>query len=303
MRPPMLLTDDLQAWRERVTRRAFLGRGALGLGSACLALAPGSATAPRRAAERPTRRASSSPLHVAARAKRVICLYMAGGPSHLETFDYKPKLAEMHGQPMPESFTKGQPIAQLQGAGAQVLRPAAPVSEVTASPGRRSASCFPHIGAVADDICIIRSMHDRGDQPRPGPHVHEHRHRDRRPAAAWARGSGTAWAARRATCPASSCSPRTGRGGQHAADRRAAVARRLPAQPLPGRPVPLAGRPGALPRATPPASRRTRSSATWSTPCSALNQAADRGGATTRRSPRASPSTRWPSACRPACRS
>ena len=40
---------------------------------------------------------------------------MAGGPSHLETFDYKPKLAELHGQPMPESFTKGQPIAQLQG--------------------------------------------------------------------------------------------------------------------------------------------------------------------------------------------
>ena len=41
---------------------------------------------------------------------------MAGGPSHLETLDYKPKLAEMHGQPMPESYTKGQPIAQLQGA-------------------------------------------------------------------------------------------------------------------------------------------------------------------------------------------
>ena len=44
---------------------------------------------------------------------------MAGGPSHLETFDYKPKLAELDGQPMPESFTKGQPIAQLQGAEAQ----------------------------------------------------------------------------------------------------------------------------------------------------------------------------------------
>ena len=40
---------------------------------------------------------------------------MAGGPSHLETFDYKPKLDELNGQPMPESFTKGQPIAQLQG--------------------------------------------------------------------------------------------------------------------------------------------------------------------------------------------
>jgi len=52
---------------------------------------------------------------VAPKAKRVIFLYMAGGPSHLETFDYRPQLAKLHGQPMPESFTKGQPIAQLQG--------------------------------------------------------------------------------------------------------------------------------------------------------------------------------------------
>jgi hypothetical protein len=44
----------------------------------------------------------------------VIFLYQAGGPSHLETLDYKPKLAEMHGKPMPESFTRGQQIAQLQ---------------------------------------------------------------------------------------------------------------------------------------------------------------------------------------------
>src|ERR1700691_2569479 len=55
------------------------------------------------------------PLHHPAKAKRVIFLYQAGGPSHIETFDYKPKLAEMHGKPMPESFTKGQQIAQLQG--------------------------------------------------------------------------------------------------------------------------------------------------------------------------------------------
>ena len=56
-----------------------------------------------------------NPLHHAPKARRVIFLYQAGGPSHLETFDYKPKLAEMHGKGMPESFTKGQQIAQLQG--------------------------------------------------------------------------------------------------------------------------------------------------------------------------------------------
>ena len=56
-----------------------------------------------------------NPLDFPPKAKRVIFLYQAGGPSHLETFDYKPKLAEMDGKPMPDSFTKGQQIAQLQG--------------------------------------------------------------------------------------------------------------------------------------------------------------------------------------------
>ena len=48
---------------------------------------------------------------------------MSGGPSHLETFDYKPKLAAMDGRPMPESFTRGQPIAQLQGQALRCLGP------------------------------------------------------------------------------------------------------------------------------------------------------------------------------------
>src|SRR5271155_1488886 len=84
-------------------RRSFLRQGATGLGL----LAFNSLL-----------RASTgvvNPLHHPAKAKRVIFLYQAGGPSHLETFDNKPKLREMHGKGMPESFTKGQQIAQLQG--------------------------------------------------------------------------------------------------------------------------------------------------------------------------------------------
>ena len=61
--------------------------------------------------------------HFAPRVKRVIFLYMSGGPSHLETFDYKPKLADMTGKPMPESFTRGQQIAQLQGQRLTCLGP------------------------------------------------------------------------------------------------------------------------------------------------------------------------------------
>ena len=86
-----------------INRRAFLGGAGLSLGSAALnMLMANNSTKPRY-------------LLPKARAKRVIFLCMAGGPSHLETFDYKPKLDQLHGQPMPESFTKGQPIAQLQG--------------------------------------------------------------------------------------------------------------------------------------------------------------------------------------------
>jgi len=90
-------------------RRAFLGKSAQGLGAVALA----SLTVPSRVNAAATKGILST-LPLPQKVKRVIWLSMAGGPSHLETFDYKPKLAEMHGQPMPESFTKGQQLAQLQ---------------------------------------------------------------------------------------------------------------------------------------------------------------------------------------------
>ncbi|HEX8524965.1 MAG TPA: DUF1501 domain-containing protein, partial [Tepidisphaeraceae bacterium] len=98
-----------------------------------------------------------NPLHFAPKAKRVIHLYMAGGPSHLETLDYKPVLKKQAGQPMPESFTKGQPIAQLQGKELRCFEPQFEFKKYGNS-GQEISSLFPHIGSVADDICIIRSM-------------------------------------------------------------------------------------------------------------------------------------------------
>src|SRR3954469_6640113 len=97
------------------TRRAFLGRSAAGLGATALASLLGPMQAQAAAADPMASRGIINPLHFPPKAKRVIWLYMSGGPSHLETLDYKPKLAEMHGKPMPDSFTAGQPIAQLQG--------------------------------------------------------------------------------------------------------------------------------------------------------------------------------------------
>ena len=91
------------------------------------------------------------------RAKRVIWLTMAGGPSQLETFDHKPMLAEMHGKPMPESFTKGQQLAQLQGQQLICFGPQHPFAKF----GKNQidiCALFPQIGSVIDDICLIRSM-------------------------------------------------------------------------------------------------------------------------------------------------
>ena len=93
------------------------------------------------------------------RIKRVIHLCMAGGPSHLETLDYKPKLAEMDGQPMPKSYTEGKQIAQLQGQ-ADRLKCLGPQHEFKkfGESGLEISSVLPEIGGIADDICIIRSM-------------------------------------------------------------------------------------------------------------------------------------------------
>ncbi len=135
--------------RAALTRRAFLGKTAQGVGGVALAslLGPAASGAP----------GVLSRLPLPQKAKRVIWLSMAGGPSHLETFDPKPKLAEMHGLPMPESFTKGQQLAQLQG---QKLTCFGPQHKFAKFGRNQTEICelFPQIGSVIDDVCLIRSM-------------------------------------------------------------------------------------------------------------------------------------------------
>lgn len=99
------------------------------------------------------------PLHRPQKCKRVIWLYMAGGPSHLESFDYKPKLEELHNKPMPKSVTEGQQIAQLQGQRDKLkcFGPQHPFHRHGKS-GQMINDVFPHIAKIADDICIIKSL-------------------------------------------------------------------------------------------------------------------------------------------------
>lgn len=138
-------------------RRTFLKRSGIGIGSAALGSLLQQSVAGSLPLDQRWEGVLDGAGHRLARAKRVIFLCMAGGPSHLETLDYKPKLAEMHGQPMPESFTKGQPIAQLQNQKLTCFAPQHAFERFGAS-GQQICSAFPHIGSIADDICIVRSL-------------------------------------------------------------------------------------------------------------------------------------------------
>jgi hypothetical protein len=140
-----------------LTRRALLGRAAWGLGSLALSqLLPGRLLAGDGDAS-PHGRGVISPPHFPPRVKRVIWLGMLGGPSQLETLDYKPRLAQLSGTTMPESITKGQQLAQLQGKPLTILGPQCTFSRHGASQ-QEISDLFPHLQGIADDICIIRSM-------------------------------------------------------------------------------------------------------------------------------------------------
>lgn len=139
-----------------ISRRTFLGRAGLGVGSLALA----SLMKPQVFAADVTDqwRGIVNPPHYPGRIKRVIHLCMAGGPSQLETFDYKPELAKLDDQPFPESFTKGQQLAQLQGAELKAKGPFCKFKKWGKS-GLEISELFPHLGGIADDLCIVRSMH------------------------------------------------------------------------------------------------------------------------------------------------
>jgi hypothetical protein len=138
-----------------INRRAFIGRSGLGLGAVALS----SLSAPGAGRDLERWPGVVQPLHHAAKVKRVIYLYMSGGPSHLETFDAnKPELVKMNGQPMPAEFTKGQSIAQLQNSRLTCLRPQFSFKKYGQC-GTEMTSLFPHLTKHVDELAVVRSMH------------------------------------------------------------------------------------------------------------------------------------------------
>ncbi|MEN8678771.1 MAG: DUF1501 domain-containing protein [Akkermansiaceae bacterium] len=95
--------------------------------------------------------------HHAPRAKRVIYLYMAGGPSQFESFDDKPKLRELDGKPIPESLTKGIKFAFLQHSALKCFGTDVGFTKCGKS-GQMISNLLPNIQKIADDICIIRTQ-------------------------------------------------------------------------------------------------------------------------------------------------
>lgn len=145
------------SFSESICRRTFLHRSAYGLGSLAFGLLADRPALAEHASGAGRWTGVIGTPHFPVRAHRIIHLCMAGGPSHLETFDHKPTLRKLHGQSFPESLTKGQQLAQLQNAALKVFGPVTEFQRWGRS-GHEISTLFPHLGSVADDLCIVRSM-------------------------------------------------------------------------------------------------------------------------------------------------
>ena len=143
----------------RLARRSFLGRSAAGIGSAALASLLGGGL---RAGG-----GSLGGLHHPARATRVIFLFMAGGPSHIDLFDPKPKLKELDGQAIPQELLEGhQQFALIRGT--PNLKGSPYAFRPRGQSGTIVSELLPHLARVVDELTVIRSMHTETNVHDPG---------------------------------------------------------------------------------------------------------------------------------------
>ncbi len=123
-----------------INRRIFLRRGVVSLGSLALS------------------QLGHAQMHHKPKAKRIIYLFMAGGPSQIDSFDYKPKLNQLHGEELPESVRKGQRLTGMSGNQA-TLPLAGSAFKFTRAGGMSLSELLPNTAKMIDDLCVIRSMH------------------------------------------------------------------------------------------------------------------------------------------------
>lgn len=150
--------DDLYRWtRPQVnSRRWFLRECGLGLGKIAAASLLADAFRARGASASAGGGLKPKKPHFPGKAKRVIHLFMAGAPSQLDLFDYKPELAKLEGKPLPPSVIGGQRYAFIR-PDAAVLGPRFKFARHGQS-GAELSEMLPHLAEVVDDICLIKSM-------------------------------------------------------------------------------------------------------------------------------------------------
>src|ERR1043166_1798826 len=155
---PMTRQEHLfQEYKQQITRRWFFKECGVGLGAIALGSLMGEGKLSAASTITGTNPLAPRPGHFPAKAKSVIYLFMAGAPSHLEMFDYKPELAKWDGKLPPSELLKGYRAAFIN-PNSKLLGPKFKFARHGKS-GAELSELLPHLAGVADDITIIKSMH------------------------------------------------------------------------------------------------------------------------------------------------
>lgn len=153
-----------------ITRRHFFRDCGVGLGAVALGSLLGrSRTASAAVADRSRNPLAPLPGHFPARAKNVIFLFMAGGPSQLELFDYKPELQKYNNQPIPQSYIEGKRFAFMDSFSKETPKLLGTVRKFKqhGQCGAWVSECLPHTAKIVDEIAFLKTV--ATDQPNHAP--------------------------------------------------------------------------------------------------------------------------------------
>jgi len=162
-----LHTPEFDPLNKKLDRRRFLTKTSLGLGALAMGSLLGAdkifGSSPRISAEKPIdfeQEILNALPHLAPKAKRVVYLFMSGGPSQFETFDYKPKLVDLAGQNLPDSVRKGQRLTGMSAnQSALPMVPSIYKFNQFGKSGTWVSELMPHTSRVVDELCVIKSIH------------------------------------------------------------------------------------------------------------------------------------------------
>ena len=151
--------DPIRAYQTSLSRRCFLNRTGMGLGATVLSSIASGGVADGAIPDVP---------HFAPRAKRVVFLFMAGAPSQLDLFDYKPDLYKKFREPLPDGVRDGQRLTAMTRGATHLIQPSVFKFRRRGQNGVWMSELLPHLSTVVDDLCLIKSMHTDAINHDPG---------------------------------------------------------------------------------------------------------------------------------------